>query len=152
VHFVVAGEREGQAARPSLPGNSTPHLRLLPWMARLAVETSPQLAGSPALNIVFASARDLWDGTGPAAAFRLAAAAAGRGLTVRLLSADPDFSHAFERFRIELRARNLEIPDALAATEADDPSHPALVGARDLFLATSWQSAQQVKALADAPS
>ena len=116
--------------------------------APLCVRVDPALAQAPALNVLQPILSPASMTGGPNTVVNVAFWAAKRGIPVRLVTTrqapgtDPDwFWH-----HLAAVTGDAARPPTLSAASAADPAAPLPIGPRDMFLATHWPTAQQVKA------
>jgi hypothetical protein len=115
--------------------------------APLCVRVDPALAGAPALNVLQPILSPASMTGGPNTVVNVAFWVAKRGIKVRLVTTreapgtDPNW---FWRHLASVTGDPAR-PPTLSVASAADPAAPLPIGPRDMFLATHWPTAQQVK-------
>ena len=101
----------------------------------------------PAVNVLVPSLRKEHLSGGPNTALNLAVRLAARGVPVRFLSTDwpaEEDTAWLDQHLCELAGLS-EVPGTIVWANAHDAGRPVDVGDRDVFLATAWWTAQQVR-------
>jgi hypothetical protein len=104
-------------------------------------------AQPPAVNVLVPSLRREHLSGGPNTALNLAVRLAARGIPVRFLSTDwpAEADTAWLDQHVCELAGLSEVPGTIVWANAHDAGRPVDVGYRDVFLATAWWTAQQVR-------
>jgi glycosyltransferase involved in cell wall biosynthesis len=118
----------------------------LPWVNPINLIVRAQLASEPRLNVLLPSLAMRHMSGGPNTALEIAGRLALSGVRVRLISTDFPFDRDRAPFRAHMRGLlGTDLPDDVQLVSADDRAVPLAIGARDLFMATAWWTAQQAK-------
>ena len=152
VHYVTAGRAEGRAAfaprtlaSAGFTGFVPPQGRL-PWFNPLNLVVAPQLGNEPRLNVLVPGLAMRHLSGGPNTALEIAGRLALSGVRVRLISTDAAFDEDLAPFRAHMRGLlGTDLPADVQLVSANDRAVPLAIGARDLFMATAWWTAQQAK-------
>ena len=146
-HYLRKGAAEGRDWPSSLLTSDECAADGLPWVHLLRLIVEPELANSPALNVLLPSLSMGSMSGGPNTAISFACRFAAMGIKIRLMSVseghDPDLSalwaHAASLTGIDPRKYCVEAIDASRDVGA------LRIGANDLFMATAWWTAQAAK-------
>ncbi|MGH7058137.1 MAG: hypothetical protein ACREFZ_09705, partial [Acetobacteraceae bacterium] len=124
-----------------------PPFGLLEWFNPLAIRVVPELADTPALNVLLPALGMKHMTGGPNTAINLACRLATRGVAVRLVSTDlpPDADPTNFRHHIMQLARPEAVSAQIEVANASDRGQPLAIGANDIFMATAWWTAQMAK-------
>ncbi len=157
-NYARAGERglagSAEPGEPFAPGTPAsgrltgyvPPQGRLPWFNPLNLVVAPRLVNEPRLNVLVPSLAMRSLSGGPNTALEIAGRLALSGVRVRLISADLPFDADLARFRAHMRRLlGTELPADVQLVSASDRAVPLAIGARDLFMATAWWTAQQAK-------
>ncbi len=115
--------------------------------APLCIRVDPELRGNPALNVLQPILSPISMTGGPNTIVNIAFWVAKLGVPVRLLTTrdapgtDPNW---FWRHLAAVTGDDTR-PPTLSIAVAGDPADPAPIGPRDMFMATHWTTAQQLK-------
>ena len=144
-----AGQRETFASRTVASGKLigyVPPQGRLPWFNPLNLVALPQLANEPRLNVLVPGLAMQHLSGGPNTALVIAGQLALSGVRVRLISTESPFDKDLTRFRAHMRGLlGTDLPADVQLVSANDRDVPLAIGARDLFMATAWWTAQQAK-------
>jgi hypothetical protein len=146
-HYLRIGAAEGRDWPISLLSSDERAADGLPWVHVLRLIIDPALANCPALNVLLPSLSMGSMSGGPNTAINIVCRLAAIGVKIRLMSVseghDPDLSafwaHAASLTGIDPRKHCVEAIDASRDVGA------VRIGAKDLFMATAWWTAQAVK-------
>ena len=148
----LAGSAEpGEAFAPGTPASGrligyVPPQGRLPWFNPLNLVVAPRLVNEPRLNVLVPSLAMRSLSGGPNTALEIAGRLALSGVRVRLISTEFAFDKDPARFRAHMRGLlGTELPADVQLVSANDRAVPLAIGARDLFMATAWWTAQQAK-------
>ena len=152
IHYVTAGRAEQRGVfRPQtpasgrLPGYVPPQGRL-PWFNPLNLVVAPRLFNEPRLNVLVPGLAMRQLSGGPNTALEIAGRLAVVGVRIRLISTEAPFDQDLAPFRAHMRALlGSDLPADVQLVSANDRAVPLAIGARDLFMATAWWTAQQAK-------
>ena len=149
---VTAGraeQREAFAPRTLASGRLTgyvPPQGRLPWFNPLNLVVAPQLVNEPRLNVLVPGLAMRHLSGGPNTALEIAGRLALSGVRVRLISTESAFDENPAPFRAHMRGLlGTDLPADVQLVSANDRAVPLAIGARDLFMATAWWTAQQAK-------
>jgi glycosyltransferase involved in cell wall biosynthesis/SAM-dependent methyltransferase len=152
VHYVTCGAREGRrSSRPAHPVQADPRYAppegLIPWFNPLTIAVSDVLSSSPRLNVLLPGLAMKHMSGGPNTAIALGSALAARGVGIRFVSTDAPVDNDSAPFwdHVKTLTRAHRLPPNMELVDAHDRSRPISIGANDLFMATAWWTAQQVK-------
>ena len=152
VHYVTAGRAERRAAfAPRTPASGrltgyVPPQGRLPWFNPLNLVVAPQLVNEPRLNVLVPGLAMRHLSGGPNTALEIAGRLALSGVRVRLISTEFAFDEDLAPFRAHMRGLlGTDLPADVQLVSANDRAVPLAIGARDLFMATAWWTAQQAK-------
>ncbi len=152
VHYVTAGRAEGRdafapptVAPLRLTGYVPPQGRL-PWFNPLNLVVTPRLDAEPRLNVLIPGVAMRHLSGGPNTALEVAGRLALSGVRVRLISTDAPIDEEAAPFKTHMRRLlGTDLPADVQLVSANDRAVPLAIGARDLFMATAWWTAQQAK-------
>ena len=115
--------------------------------APLHARIDPELRAAPALNVLQPILSPASMTGGPNTIVNLAFRVAKLGVPVRILTTREDRGTDPAWFWEHLAALTGDParPAALSVAPANDPARPRPIGPRDMFMATHWTTAQQVK-------
>ena len=152
VHYVTAGRAERRAAfAPRTPASGrltgyVPPQGRLPWFNPLNLVVAPRLVNEPRLNVLVPGLAMRHLSGGPNTALEIAGRLALSGVRVRLISTEAAFDEDPAPFRAHMRGLlGTDLPADVQLVSANDRAVPLAIGARDLFMATAWWTAQQAK-------
>lgn len=116
--------------------------------APLHARIDPALRDSPALNVLQPILSPESMTGGPNTIVNIAFWVAKHGIPVRIMTtrADPGTDPEWFWRHLASVTGDASRPPTLSVAPANDPANPRPIGARDMFLATHWTTAQQVKA------
>ena len=118
----------------------------MPWFNPLNLVVAPQLVNEPRLNVLVPGLAMRHLSGGPNTALEIAGRLALSGVRVRLISTDAAFDEDLAPFRAHMRGLlGTDLPADVQLVSANDRAVPLAIGARDLFMATAWWTAQQAK-------
>lgn len=118
----------------------------LPWFNPLNVVVATQLLNEPRLNVLVPALSVRHLSGGPNTALEIAGRLALSGVRVRLISTESAFDKNLAQFRAHMRnLLGTDLPADVQLVSADDRGVPLAIGARDVFMATAWWTAQQAK-------
>jgi glycosyltransferase involved in cell wall biosynthesis len=152
VHYVTAGRAEQRAAFATrtpaserVTGYVPPQGRL-PWFNPLSLVVESRLVNEPRLNVLIPSLAMRHLSGGPNTALEIAGRLARSGVRIRLISTETAFDDDLAPFRAHMRGLlGTDLPTDVQLVSANDRTVPLAIGARDLFMATAWWTAQQAK-------
>ena len=119
-------------------------LTWLPGVVPLNLRIDPALSATPTLTVLIPALTLEGMSGGPNTAIQIAARLAEAGVPVRLVSTDAAAGPATE-LRAHIAALTGRTPDRLSIVDHADRALPLAMGARDVFFATAWWTAQMVK-------
>jgi glycosyltransferase involved in cell wall biosynthesis len=152
VHYVTSGRAEGRAG--FAPGASASGRRAgyvppqgrLPWFNPLNLVVSPRFVNEPRLNVLVPGLAMRHLSGGPNTALEIAGRLALSGVRVRLISTEVPFDEDRAPFRAHMRRLlGTDLPEDVQLVSTHDRAVPLAIGARDVFMATAWWTAQQAK-------
>ncbi len=113
----------------------------------LHARIDPALRDSPALNVLQPILSPESMTGGPNTIVNIAFWVAKHGIPVRIMTtrADPGTDPEWFWRHLASVTGDASRPPTLSVAPANDPANPRPIGARDMFLATHWTTAQQVK-------
>ena len=118
----------------------------MPWFNPLNLVVAPQLVNEPRLNLLVPGLAMRHLSGGPNTALEIAGRLALSGVRVRLISTEFAFDEDLAPFRAHMRGLlGTDLPADVQLVSANDRAVPLAIGARDLFMATAWWTAQQAK-------
>jgi O-antigen biosynthesis protein len=149
---VTAGRADRRApfaTRTPASGGRTgyvPPQGRLPWFNPLNLELATRLFNEPRLNVLVPGLAMRQLSGGPNTALEIGGRLALSGVCVRLISTETAFDDDLAPFRAHMRGLlGTDLPADVQLVSANDRSVPVAIGARDLFMATAWWTAQQAK-------
>ena len=160
-HYVLTGAHEGRSVPQDVGGASgsgesgaatrsvdgyVPPPGLLPWFSPLNTVLDPTLAATPRLNVLVPGLGMRHMSGGPNTVLAFVGRLAAHGIPIRLVSTDAPVDDDPAPFWAHVTAlAGGTLPPDMELVDAHDRSKPWRIGEHDVFLATAWWTAQQVK-------
>src|SRR5262249_52930807 len=118
----------------------------LPWFNPLNLVVAPELVNEPRLNLLLPGLAMRNLSGGPNTALEIAGRLPLSGVRVRFISTEAPFDEDRAPFRAHMRGLlGTDLPSDVELVSANNRAVPLTIGARDLFMATAWWTAQQAK-------
>ena len=119
---------------------------LLPWFSPLNTVLDPALAATPRLNVLVPGLGMRHMSGGPNTVLAFVGRLAAHGIPIRLVSTDAPVDDDPAPFWAHVTAlAGGTLPPDMELVDAHDRSKPWRIGEHDVFFATAWWTAQQVK-------